>query len=196
MISGKSIVQQVLQRSADVSLQIIAPVQGQGGVSFSCACLPNATVSRSKTIWWVSLGRVTAQKSGEKQCNWWCTACGGQYTWRDPNRVLVIHDGADNSEAKVFRAHAPPQDACENVAFALKRVGHASWWRELGGYDAGVQEQRRLKIINELRRFIEVDHNEAAKICDLDEEIGGDQGGQVQVQQGDLPTYDHPRRNG
>ena len=29
-------------------------------------------------------------KSGEKQCNWWCAACGGQYKWRDANRVLVI----------------------------------------------------------------------------------------------------------
>ena len=35
-------------------------------------------------------------KSREKQCNWWCPACGGQNKWRDPNRVLVIQDTAES----------------------------------------------------------------------------------------------------
>ena len=30
-----------------------------------------------------------------KQCKWWCAACGGQYNWRDPNRVLVTPDSAN-----------------------------------------------------------------------------------------------------
>ena len=27
-------------------------------------------------------------------------ACGCQYDWRNPNRVLVVEDGADSREAK------------------------------------------------------------------------------------------------
>ena len=42
----------------------------------------------------------------------------------------------------------------------------------------GLQEQSRLKITNELRRFIEVDNREALKVGHL-EEIGGNQGGQA-----------------
>ena len=34
-----------------------------------------------------------------------CAACGGQYNWRDPNRVLLLQNCADPSEAHVFRAH-------------------------------------------------------------------------------------------
>ena len=52
-----------------------------------------------------------------KQCNWWCAACGGQCDWKNPNRVLVIQD---NTEAKVFQAHTPPQEMCEHLVIALK----------------------------------------------------------------------------
>ena len=27
----------------------------------------------------------------KKQCFWWCAVCGGQYSWRDPHRILVTH---------------------------------------------------------------------------------------------------------
>ena len=37
-----------------------------------------------------------------KQCNWWCAACGGQYVWRAPNRLLAIQDSVfDPRESKV-----------------------------------------------------------------------------------------------
>ena len=70
--------------------------------------------------WWVSLGRGDSAKSRKKQCNWLCAACG-QYNWKDPNRVSVKQDGAEPTTVKVFRAHAEPQGACENLpcAFSL-----------------------------------------------------------------------------
>ena len=33
-------------------------------------------------------------------------ACGGQYEWRMPNRILVVQLGVNANEAKVFKAHA------------------------------------------------------------------------------------------
>ena len=75
----------------------------------NCHCFP-----LEDYIWWVS------SEHGEKQCGWWCAACGGQYDWRAPNRVLVIQDSTDQREAKVFRAHAAPQGTCDNLINALK----------------------------------------------------------------------------
>ena len=37
-----------------------------------------------------------------------------------PNRVLDFQDSSDQSETKVFRVHAPPQGARENLVCALK----------------------------------------------------------------------------
>ena len=62
--------------------------------------------------------------------------CGkqGQHSWGDPNRVLVIQDGVDPSEAKVFRAHAA---GCVRESLVCTQVaGHfagwlagTTWWR-------------------------------------------------------------------
>ena len=71
-------------------------------------------------ICWVSQGHGSKKK---RQCNWWSAACGGQYNWRDPNRVLIIQDGTDASAAKVFGAHAPPQGAC-----VLSNILANAWW--------------------------------------------------------------------
>ena len=81
---------------------------------------------------------------------------------------LVIQDSADTSEAKVFRAHAPPQGACENLVCALKLLAK----QQMGGESlmqvlvAGLQEQSRFNRMDELRRFIKVDNHEGVKIGD------------------------------
>ena len=77
-------------------------VEGQGGVTLSYVCPHCHRVPREDYIWWIS-------GHGKKQCNWWCAACGGQYDLKAPNRVLVIEDSTDCREAKVFLAHAAPQ---------------------------------------------------------------------------------------
>ena len=38
----------------------------------------------------------------KKQCIWWCAACGGQYDWKAPNRVLVVQDSRDRRDEKCF----------------------------------------------------------------------------------------------
>ena len=77
-------------------------------------------------IWWVSSGHGDVNK--KKQRKWWCAARVGQYDWRNPNRILVIQDSTDRSEAKVFGAHAPPNGVCENLMCSLKLLAN----RQLG----------------------------------------------------------------
>ena len=43
---------------------------------------------------------------------------------RDPNHVLVVQDGQDAREAKMFRTHAPQHGACETLECALKSVAN------------------------------------------------------------------------
>ena len=57
---------------------------------------------------------------------------------------------ANSSEAKVFRAHAPPQGPCENLMCALMLLACKRAQTTL--VDAifeGLQEESRLKIMNE-----------------------------------------------
>ena len=58
-------------------------------------------------VWWVS---------GVKQhTNWWCAICGEKHDWKEPNRFLVVLTGENVYQAKVFKAHAVPQDLCGNL---------------------------------------------------------------------------------
>ena len=100
-------------------------MEGQGGVTLSSVCPLCHRFPREGYIWWVSTGPGDGSKSKKKRhCSWWCAVCGSKYEWRDPNRVLVIQDRADPSEAKVFRAHGPPQGACGNLMSALKLLAN------------------------------------------------------------------------
>ena len=56
----QSIVQDILRK--------IVSVEGQGGVTSSCACPRCHRFPLENYIWWVSVGH------GKKQCNWWCAA--------------------------------------------------------------------------------------------------------------------------
>ena len=82
------------------------------------------------------------------------------------DRVLVTQDNAGPGEAKVFWAHTPPQGTCENLVCALKFLAN----QQTGGDSLvdtifeGLQEQSRMNITNERRRFIEVDNHETVKI--------------------------------
>ena len=72
----------------------------------------------------------------------------------DTNRDMVIQDGAEPSEAEVFRAHAPPQGACENLVRA-PTVGQCGDNLADTVFE-GLHEQNRLNVTDEPRRFIEV----------------------------------------
>ena len=61
-----------------------------------------------------------SQKHGDgnretkKHCFWWCAACGGQYNWRDPNRM-------------------PMRRGCFLFTPRQTADQFASWWRPIGG---------------------------------------------------------------
>ena len=121
-------------------------------------------------ICWDSLVLGDGSKS-KKQCNQWCAARSGQYNWREPNRVRATQHSADPSEAKVFRAHAPPQGACEHLTRSLNLLAGL----QTGGegvvdtiFEDFLQEQSRLKTTKEQRRFIDLDNHDAVKIGDME----------------------------
>ena len=94
-----SIAQDTLRRSTDFLGRFLAQSSGARGVTLSYVCPHCHCFPLEDYTWWVSAGH------GQKPCSWWCAACGGQYDWRAPNRILVIQDSTDHREAKVSRAH-------------------------------------------------------------------------------------------
>ena len=150
--------------STDFLRRIIVPVAGQGGVTLWYVCPHCHRFPIEDYTWWVSSGHV------KKQCNWWCAACGGQYNWRHPNRILVIQESTDRREAKVFRARAPPHGVCDNLIHALKLLA-----KQYHDGDSPVrvlveslQERSRLQMMEELRKFIMMDNHEAVRIGEVD----------------------------
>ena len=113
-IGRLSIAQEIPRKSTDFLRRIIAPVDGEVShvlpyVCPRCGCFPV-----DDYIWWVSTGHGDGNNRKKKHCNWWCAACGGQYEWRAPNRILVVQIGVNANEAKVFQAHAAPLGLCDN----------------------------------------------------------------------------------
>ena len=53
-------------------------------------------------IWRVSSGLADVKKKKKKQCNWLCAACGGQYDWKNPKRIFLIHKSTDRRENQSF----------------------------------------------------------------------------------------------
>ena len=51
-------------------------------------------------------------------------ACGGQYDWRAPNRILLVQFGVNANEAKARRAHAAPLGLCDNLNNAPKLLAN------------------------------------------------------------------------
>ena len=160
---GLSIAQDILRESTDFLRRIIVPAPASRGVTLSrvcphCRCLP-----LEDYLWWVSSGH------GKKQCGWWCAACGGQYDWRAPNRILVIQAGVDPREAKVFRAHCAPEGLCDHLLTVLKLLSN-----EQKDGDGPVEsivtvlrEKSRKGGMDGLRKFIEVDNREAVIVGGL-----------------------------
>ena len=100
-----SIVLQILQKRSDVPRRIIVPVQGQGGVTLSHVC-PH---SHRFPMGGPHLVGCMGNDNAIVGCASW-----SYKTARTP--------------AKLFRAHAPPQGACENLvcAWRTSRLGETA----------------------------------------------------------------------
>ena len=103
--------------------------QSMGGVTLSRVC-PHCNNFPLDYIWWVSTGHGDGNNRKKRNCSWWCAACGGQYEWRAPNRILV-QLGTYANEAKVCKAHAASQGPCDNLTKALMLLANQQKkWRQ------------------------------------------------------------------
>ena len=147
-----SIVQEIMLRSTDYLLRIIAPVGGQGGVTKSylcphCKSFPLEDGSQ--------LGKTT---------QWWSAICGEKYDWRQPNRLVVVQTRESVEQAKVFKAHAVPQGLCENLINAKKLLDVDGLLQNIVK-DLG--KESRKGLTDGLREFIEVDNGRALDVGSL-----------------------------
>ena len=126
--------------------RIIAPVRGSGGVTLLCTCPHCNSFLLEDCFWWVS--------TGKKHCSWWCAICGGA-----PNRILLVQIGTNEDEAKVFRAHAIPQELCENLINALQLLANQQKDGDgpIQNITVGLEEKCRERVTNGLRSFFTSD---------------------------------------
>ena len=125
-----SIAQDILRKSKALLRRSVAPNDGVGGVTLSYVCPLCHCFPLEDYIWWVSSGHGDGKEKKTKQRNWWCAACGGQYDWRAPNRVLVVPDSAGPREAKVFRARNATRNMRQLDQLAVALDKPAKGWRQ------------------------------------------------------------------
>ena len=91
-------------------------------------------------------------------------------TIRNPIRVLVIQVSKDRNDAKVSRIHATSEFTCENLVNSLKLLANQQQDGDspVNMIVQGFSEKCRLSTMDELRRFITVENNEAVKVGDLE----------------------------
>ena len=92
-----------------------------------------------------------------------------KYEWRALNRILVVHLGTNEDEAKVFRAHAFPQGLCENLFNALKLLANQQKDGDspIQNIIMGLKEKCRERITNGLRSFTASDNYSAVEVGHL-----------------------------
>ena len=122
---------------------------------------------------------VMAATERRKQCCWWCAACGGEYDWRAPNRILVIQLSTNANEAKVFKAHAAPLELCDNLVNALKPLANQQNDGDspIESIVTGLHEKSRKGIMDGLTGLIKVDNHNAGAV-----DVGGLRRGTKSIQ--------------
>ena len=120
-LERKSIAQQILAEEHGLSLRrIIVPVGGQGGVTVSYVCPHCHRYPLDDPVWWVSSGHGSSSKKRSRSGAIRGVLHVAASTAGDPNRVLILQDRADRSEATVFRARTPPCGVCDTLINAFK----------------------------------------------------------------------------
>ena len=85
---------------------------------------------------------VKNHKSRKRRlCDWWCVACGGQFDWREGNTVLTTQASCRLEDIWVFKAHAPPPGACDNMII-LREKGNI-----IEVVHEGIKESSRRKVV-------------------------------------------------
>ena len=165
------IVQEIFRKSTDFLLRIILrqSVEWEESRCRISICPHCNSFPLEDHIRWVSTGHGDSNNGKKKHCSWWCAACGGQYEWRAPNRILVVQLGTSATEAKEFKAHAVPEGLCDDLINALKRLGNQQTDGDcpMQNTVTGLQERSRERVRNGLRSFIELDNHGALDVGHL-----------------------------
>ena len=88
----------------------------------------------------------------------WCAACGGQYNWNDPDMSLGFSRQCETQRSENFGPTSHLRIRVRTSRVCPRTVGQleTGWDKLVDTIFEGLQEQSRLKITNEVRRFIEV----------------------------------------
>ena len=85
-----------------------------------------------------------SRRKRERESNWLCASCGGQYDLREANRVLKIQARCRPEDIWVSKAHTPPLGACDNLINALMLVAHLG---EKENFIEAVQGEQQEKYV-------------------------------------------------
>ena len=157
-IGRLSIAQEILRKITYFLRQIVAPVDGMGGVTLSNVCPHYNCFPFGGLIWWVSTETAAIERRN--------IATGGvqhveaSTNEERPKGFQVVQIGANADRAKVFKAHAAPLGLCDNLISALKLLANQ---QKDGGSSilsirTGLHERSRRGIMDGFRRFIDVDN--------------------------------------
>ena len=104
-------------------------------VTLSCVC-PHCHRFPLEETSGGSLGSAVTEASGRNGASGDARHAAASATGGTRTEFWLKQDGADPSEAKVFRAHAPPHGACGNFVCTLKLLANM----EVGGELAGAEQ--------------------------------------------------------
>ena len=176
----KTIAQQIMWKSTNILRRKIVPVQGQGVVSLSYVCPHLYRFPIEDYIWWVSTGHAKN------------SAIGGA------RLAAASTTGKIRTESWSYRTPRTPQ--CFGLTFrctvrATISCALSSFWaNQQMGRDSlvdvlveGLQEQNRLKIMDEVKEVHRGGQSRGGEDRRLGEELGGDQSGRARLQQRRFP---------
>ena len=91
---------------------------------------------------------------------------GENCDWKQPNRLLVVRTGESVSQAKVFKAHAIPQNLCEILIDPLKLLANQQEDGDglLQSRLTSLNKGSRKSLTDGLRDFIKVDDHRALDV--------------------------------
>ena len=94
-----------------------------------------------------------------------------KYDWKQPHRLLVVRTDENVNQAKVFKAHAVPQDLCGNLINALKLLPNQQEDGDglIRNIVTNLGEVIRKGLMEGLRNFIQVDNHRAFEVGHLRE---------------------------
>ena len=86
------------------------------------------------------------------------------YTWRKPNRLLVMHIRLNIEDWTVGPANAAPQGLSENIVCALKLATNLAEGNPMERIVQGVTEATNTQMVRAMSQFISAD-NDKARVC-------------------------------